>query len=306
MLEIENMKKIRIGYFADGPWSHLAFEKIIADKSIEVAFIVPRSDTEDKTLFNYSQKYKIDYLFPVKINSEEFYENVQKYKCDLFVSMSFNQIFKSKIYNLPPLKTINCHAGKLPFYRGRNILNWVIINDENEFGITVHYIDEGIDTGDIILQRTYKITDEDSYKTLLERAYNNCAEILYDSIKLIQLDQVNPIRQSTIHPVGFYVGKRGFGDEVINWKQTSRDVFNFIRSIDLPGPQATTYLENGSIVKINKAKLIENAPTYKSTVGQVLVKISDNTFLIKTLDSFIEISEVSCEDKIKVGDKFRV
>jgi methionyl-tRNA formyltransferase len=65
--------------------------------------------------------------------------------------MSFNQIFKSEIINLPRLKTINCHAGKLPFYRSRNILNWVLINDEKEFGITVHYVDEGIDTGDIIL-----------------------------------------------------------------------------------------------------------------------------------------------------------
>ena len=64
--------------------------------------------------------------------------------------MSFNQILKKKIINLPHLKTINCHAGKLPFYRGRNVLNRVLINDENEFGITIHYIDEGIDTGDIV------------------------------------------------------------------------------------------------------------------------------------------------------------
>ena len=83
--------------------------------------------------------------------------------------------------SLPKLKTINCHAGKLPFYRGRDILNWVLINDEKEFGITVHYMDEGIDTGDIILQRTFPITDEDSYKTLLERSYDECANILYNT-----------------------------------------------------------------------------------------------------------------------------
>ena len=77
--------------------------------------------------------------------------------------MSFDQIFKEEIINIPPLKIINCHAGKLPFYRGRNILNWALINDEKEFGITVHYVDFGIDTGDSILQKNYEITDDDDY-----------------------------------------------------------------------------------------------------------------------------------------------
>jgi methionyl-tRNA formyltransferase len=96
------------------------------------------------------KKYNIDYLKYENINSKNFIERIKTYFCDLFVSMSFNQIFKDEIINLTPLRIINCHAGKLPFYRGRNILNWVLINDEKEFGITVHYVDEGIDTGDFI------------------------------------------------------------------------------------------------------------------------------------------------------------
>ena len=91
------MEKIRIGYFADGPWSHLAFEKLINDEYIHILFIVPRSDTEDNTLLEYSRKFGIDYLFPVNINSPEFIENVKKYNADLFVSMSFNQIFRNEI-----------------------------------------------------------------------------------------------------------------------------------------------------------------------------------------------------------------
>ena len=118
------MRKIKIGYFADGPWSHLAFKKIIKDDSIDIQFIVPRSDTEDVNLKNFSQKYNIDYLCPVKINSTEFISKSTAYECDLFVSMSFNQIFRNEIINVPKLGVINCHAGSLPFYRGRNILNW--------------------------------------------------------------------------------------------------------------------------------------------------------------------------------------
>jgi methionyl-tRNA formyltransferase len=295
------MKKFRIGYFADGPWSHLAFKKLIADETIEFAFIVPRSDTQDDTLLNYANKHQVDYLFPVRINSDEFYETARKYNCDLFVSMSFNQIYRSKIANLPPLKTINCHAGKLPFYRGRNILNWALINDEKEFGITVHYIDEGIDTGDIILQRNYTITDEDSYGSLLKIAYVECANILYDAIKQIQNGTSNRIPQSLIHQVGFYCGKRGHGDEIINWTESSRDIFNLIRSISSPGPKATTSI-SGSEVQINCARLIEHAPVYKNTVGQLLSKTKTG-FLVKTQDSFIEISEIESNIKLRVGDK---
>lgn len=294
------MSKIKIGYFADGPWSHKAFEKIINDSTIEVQFIVPRSDTSDLTLKEYSEKYRIDYLYPVKINSTEFIKQVKVYDCDLFVSMSFNQIFKNEIIHIPKLKTINCHAGKLPFYRGRNILNWAIINDEKEFGITVHYIDEGIDTGDIILQRVYPIKEEDNYNTLLEVAYNECADILYDAIKLIQENQVKPQKQQSIHPVGLYCGKRVAGDEIINWHQTSRDIYNFIRSICLPGPRATSYF-NGSEVKINSSRLISDAPSYKGKPGQILVK-TPNGYLVKTLDSFIEIVDVESYIKLKVGE----
>jgi len=173
-----------------------------------IEFICVRYDTKDETLKNYCEKYNIDYLKHKNINSKEFLEKIRQYNCDLFVSMSFNQIFKKEIINIPRLKAINCHAGKLPFYRGRNVLNWVLINDEKEFGITVHYIDEGIDTGDIIMQRVYPIIDEDDYNTLLEKAYKECANILYDGIKLIQNTQeVTPIKQTTIHSMGFYCSR---------------------------------------------------------------------------------------------------
>jgi methionyl-tRNA formyltransferase len=215
--------------------------------------------------------------------------------------MSYNQIFRSRIINLPPLKTINCHAGKLPFYRGRNILNWALINDEKEFGITVHYIDEGIDTGDIILQRNFPITDEDTYCTLLDVAYTACAAVLYEAIKKLQSGDIDPIVQTTIHPTGFYCGLRGIGDENIDWKQSSRDLFNFIRAISTPGPQATTSIK-GEEVRIDQAKMIEGVPTYKGTCGQLIGK-TEAGFLVKTVDTYIEISSISTNVKLKVGDK---
>lgn len=298
------MKELKIGYFADGPWSHKAFEKIITDPTIKVMFIVPRNDTKDMQLKNYAQEYNIDYITGAKVNSDEFLEQVKPYGCDMFVSLSYNQIFRERIINLPPMKTINCHAGKLPFYRGRNILNWVLINDENEFGITVHYVDEGIDTGDIILQRTYPITEEDTYYSILNTAYDGCAEVLYDAIKELQKGNITPQKQNDIHPVGFYCGGRGPGDETVNWNQSSRQVFNFIRAVYYPGDILATSYINGSEVKVKRSAIVENAPEYIGIPGQVVGK-TERGVLVKTADTVLEVYDYEYERKLRVGDRLK-
>ncbi len=293
---------MRIGYFADGPWSHNALDEIIKEKNLEIAFVCARFDTQDPVLRTKAEILGIPFVTHQNINSKEFVEFLISSRCDLFVSMSFNQIFKSEIINIPPHKTINCHAGKLPYYRGRNILNWALINDEKNFGVTVHYVDEGIDTGDLILQRIYSISDEDDYSTLLSRSYLYCASILIDAIKIIQAGSVNRIRQASIHPVGSYFPQRKVGDERISWNLSSRELFNFVRSICKPGPEARTFL-NEVEVKINRVELITEAPTYKAIPGAILKKEA-NCLIVKTGDSLVKVTEWSSSTKIKTGDRF--
>ena len=180
-------------------------------------------------------------------------------------------------------------------------MNWVLINDEKEFGITVHYVDKGIDTGDIILQRVYEITDEDDYATLLERAYVGCAGLLYDAIKMIQSDGVRIIRQADIDQVGMYCGRRCAGDEIIDWNQSSREVFNFVRAICKPGPQATSFIR-GEKILINKVRMVEGARSYKNTVGQVVGK-SENGFYVKTWDTVVEVIEYTYNRTVRTGDR---
>ena len=297
------MRKLKIGYFADGPWAHHSLNKILLDDTLEIAFICARNDAPDDTLKFIASENKLDFIIHPNINSKEFLELVSKYACDLFISMSFNQIFKTTIINLPPLKAINCHAGKLPFYRGRNVLNWALINDEKEFGITVHYIDEGIDTGDIILQKCYEITEEDNYSSLLELAYEQCAINLYDAIQAIQNDNVKRIKQKDIDDLGFYCVTRKKGDEYLDWKQKSRDIFNFVRAISRPGPEARTYFQ-GKEVRINKIKYLRNAKNYKGIVGSV-VGVDSEGFFVKTLDSFVKVTEWTCFPSPHIGDRLK-
>lgn len=294
---------MRIGYFADGVWSHKALDPILMDDSLQIPFICARNDKPDPILSIKAKERGIDFITHANVNSDEFLEWMSRYNCEIFVSMSFNQIFKSRIINFPEGKIINCHAGKLPYYRGRNILNWVLINDEKEFGITVHYLDEGIDTGDIISQNCYPITDDDNYGTLLERAYEGCALTLYDSIKIIQDGRQKVKPQKNIDPSGFYCVARKFGDEILDWNQNSRDVFNFVRAICTPGPMARTFLGDSEI-KINAANFLPNAKKYKGIVGAV-VGVDANSFYVKTLDSFIQITDWSGYSKPRIGDRFK-
>jgi methionyl-tRNA formyltransferase len=205
--------------------------------------------------------------------------------------------------NLPKLGAINCHAGKLPFYRGRNVLNWALINDEREFGITVHHIDQGIDTGDIIMQQTFPITDDDTYSSLLNQAYVGCAVLLYDSIKALQSGTATRTPQRDLHPCGFYCVIRREGDERLNWNQPSRDVFNFIRAIGRPGPEARTFL-CGAELRISRAVLIDEAPAYRGIPGSVLSVESDG-LLVKTADSFIKVVEWSGPKRVRNGHRFQ-
>jgi methionyl-tRNA formyltransferase len=297
------MDLLKIGFFADGIWAHKTLEKYICDSTISVSFICGRHEHPDHILKALSENNSIDFMTHPNINSNDFLQRINKYAIDLIVSMSFDQIFKNRLINYPRLKSINCHAGKLPFYRGRNVLNWALINDEKNFGITVHYIDEGIDTGDIIAQQLFEINDQDTYATLLERAHIGCSDLLYKATKQIQSRQINTISQRDIHPLGLYCTARIKGDEKLDWNQSSRDIFNFVRALCKPGPQARTHLGDKEL-RLNRVKILPDAPIYKGIPGAV-VGVDFDGFYVKTRDSFVKVIEWFGIKSVRTGDRLK-
>ena len=125
---------------------------------------------------------------------------------------------------------------------------------------------------------------------------------MYRAICLFKKGGVVGKKQENIHPIGFYCSQRKIGDENINWKDSSRDIFNFIRSICSPGPVARAFI-NGVEVKINKAEMVTGAVTYKCIEGAIL-NIDATSFIVKTKDSFIKITEYTSETDIKIGNRF--
>lgn len=297
----ENMK---LGMFAFGDSARLTIRKILADDTLSIGFITLRKGDEDAELKQVCVDNNIPCFENVNINSKAFIGEVKTLNCDLFVSANYNQIFKTEIINIPKLKTINCHTGMLPFYRGMNALNWTIINGEQEYGITTHMVDEGIDTGDIVHQGKYAIGFYDTYKDIIDQTYSRYADVLYTGIKQLQDGSANIVKQIDIHPTGFYCGARTIGDEVVDWNQSAIDVHNFIRGLYFPPAITAIAYLGDTVVRINKAAPVEGVPTYKGIPGQVIGK-TDRGVIVKTGDSVIEVYDYEASVKLKIGDRLK-
>lgn len=280
------MTKLRIGYFGDGPWASRALEQLVQrDRNVEVSFVVPRYETRDPALIEIAENAGIPVKLYANVNERAALDEIQAFKPDLLVSMSFNQILKNEILSSTKHGAINCHAGALPAYRGRNVINWALINGEKEFGITVHYIDDRIDTGDIIDQVMMPIKKDNYYSDLLELAYKECASILVSSIEKIANGTVN--RRSQLRSGGFYCSQRIEGDEWIDWSWGSQRIYDFVRALSPPGPGAW-FAIGDSVFAAHRSELLEDAPDkigiQGAVVGRrpdgVVVKSGDNVILL--------------------------
>ncbi|SFL84147.1 methionyl-tRNA formyltransferase [Salibacterium qingdaonense] len=300
---------MKIGFFGDGEWAQLAFDKLIRS-NFSISFVVLRYSTPDKDLEKLSNQYSIPVFSLKNVNDKYSMSIFRSYELDLNVSMSFDQIFKKELIELPSFGSINCHAGALPFYRGRNVLNWAIINGEQRFGVTAHYMEEAVDEGDIIKQKFCSIEREDTYNEVLKNAHILCAEVLVEAINEIDSGTENPVKQTSIHPIGSYCTKRREGDEFINWSWSSERIYNFIRGIAPPAPGAHAVLTTGETLIINYAELIRESVQYIGQEGEIINK-KDYCFFVKTEDTMLKVTEYAFQKEteqraLTIGDRFKV
>lgn len=284
-------RPLRIGYFADGRWARRALDHIVEAPELRVLFIVGRHPEPDPKLRDYARRIGVPFTTEPDVNRAEFVDSVREYGADIHVSMSFDQILQPEIIELAPEGFINCHAGALPFYRGRNVLNWVLINGEDRFGVTVHFMDQSIDTGDIITQKFADITEADDYASLLDKATELCAETLYDALLQIRTGEADPTPQREVHPVGFYCSKRREGDEWIDWTWSTERIHNLVRALVPPGPGARTLLDGVPMVILESEK-IPQAPEYIDRPGTVVGRGAEGV-LVKTGDTTLKVSKIA-------------
>ena len=296
-------KKFKVVFFGDNTWAHNTLKKLVKDKSIEILIVFSRIK-KDQVLEKISKQNFIPFRITRNINSIKNINNLANLKPDLLVSMSYDQIFKKKILKLFKNKIINCHAGLLPSYRGRNVLNWVLINGEKNFGITVHKVSKLIDQGHIFDQKIFKIKYSDDYFTILKKSYVECSKILYKTIKKIQNKKAKSIPQKISKIKPSYFRKRRAGDENLNLNQKSIKIYNFVRALVPPGPSAKIFTKNNEI-RVNKVRI----SNYKNNIFNLktICFVNKRSFCFNTIDKkLIYVKQWSSKKKFvpKAGIKF--
>tara|TARA_B100000035_G_scaffold187309_1_gene159826 strand:+ start:775 stop:1725 length:951 start_codon:yes stop_codon:yes gene_type:complete len=297
----------KVGFFGRDKWGVEVLNEINRSKNLEIVFVVTNS-YGDKLIENYCKQKKLKVFFPQNVNQSSFIRKLKKFNADIFISMSYQQIFKKRILNVPPKGIVNCHAGDLPNYRGRNVLNWVLINNEKFFAITIHQVDENIDTGKIILKKKVRINQKDNYLDLIKKTENLCPKLYIKAINDYINGNIKLKDQSKFSKKSTYFRKRIEGDEYINWNWKSEEIYNFTRALVKPGPFARTKFKN-RIYGINFVKPIKNSSNYnpgtiiKNSNG-LTIKTGDNAVKITKLINIKNKKEFEIKNKkyFKIGD----
>jgi methionyl-tRNA formyltransferase len=175
---------------------------------------------------------------PSSIRTVEFANRIENHKPDIIVVVAFGHIIPKNILAIPKIAVINIHASLLPKYRGPAPIQWAIINGETETGVTTMLMDEGLDTGDILLSSKIKIFSDDTSGTLHDRLANLSADVLIQTIERIEAGNIRPISQD--HSQATYAPLLKKNDGRMNWEMPAQTLEAFIRGMT-PWPGAFTF-----------------------------------------------------------------
>lgn len=231
----------------------------------------------------------VSVMQPAGIRTAAFFEELSLVKPDAVVVVAYGRIIPPVILKLPPMGCINVHASLLPAYRGAAPIQWAIINGEAKTGITTMLMDEGLDTGDIILREEAEIHDEDDALALSKRLSEMGASVLIRTLEALNQGFLRPVPQA---------GEPSFApplkkdDGKIDWHLPARKVFDLIRGT-YPWPGAYGYLR-GERVAVLRATLAGSQRTGQP--GRI-EQIGPECVRVSTGNGVLSIMEVKPEGK---------
>jgi methionyl-tRNA formyltransferase len=192
-------------------------------------------------------------LQPVRVKESWFLEKIIALTPDLFVVVAYGHILSGSVLSIPRLGAINIHASLLPKYRGPAPIQWAIINGDEETGVTTMWMDEGMDTGDILLTSKVPIGPEDTAQTLHRRLAEAGAKLLIRTLQRLKSGSITGIQQDKSEAT--YAPFLKKEDGRIDWAKDARSIAALIRGVN-PWPGAFTFL-SGKRLKIYKAKFLQ-------------------------------------------------
>ena len=241
----------------------------------------------------YARKHHIPVLQPKNLKDQAFQDELRSLGADLQVVVAFRMLPEA-VWDMPPKGTFNLHGSLLPKYRGAAPINWAVINGEKETGVTTFFIQHKIDTGDILLQKSMPIGENETAGDVHDRMMHLGAEAVLETVKMIESGeyelQVQDDSQATKAPKIFHETCE------INFNQPADQVHNFIRGLS-PYPAAWTTLreQNLKIFQTTKEITLHDLPPGRF--------FSDHKKWLKisTPDGFVQVHELQLEGRKRMG-----
>lgn len=227
-------------------------------------------------------------LQPESLKDLDFQIQLKELKPDLGIVVAY-RILPREVYTIPQLGTFNLHASLLPKYRGAAPIQWALINGEKVTGVTTFFLEEKVDTGNIILQREVPIDDEDNFQTLHDKLAIVGSQLVLETVKLIETGKFELIPQDE----SLATPAPKITKEIcrINWFNRAQEIHNLIRGLT-PTPGAFT-IHNGKVIKIYKSKITDLKSA--DTPGKVV--LDKNEIFVNTGDYLLLILELQPESR---------
>lgn len=239
-------------------------------------------------------KYNIPVFQPTTLKNDSCKNILEEIDPDLIVVVAYGKILPKYILDYPKYKCINIHGSLLPRYRGAAPIQWSVLNGETQTGVTSMYMDEGMDTGDIILQNKIKIGENETSNELFDRMKTLAANTLVETLNLVKLGKIKSTKQNDT--LATYAPMLSKSISKIDFSKSALQVHNKIRGLN-SWPSAYTIFK-GKKLKIHLSSL-SNLKAKKA--GQI---VSLNPFVVGCGDNnSIEIKEVQLEGKRRMSAK---
>ena len=229
---------------------------------------------------------------PLKVRDEEFVETLRAYNPDVIVVVAFGQIIPLSILQMPKFGCVNIHGSLLPKYRGAAPIQWAVLDGEKETGITTILMDEGIDTGDILLKKTIKIDTDETSGSLFDKLMALGAETILETLDELEKGSLTPIKQGESLTAYAKMLTKAMG--LIDFTRPAKELDCFVRGMN-PWPSAYTLL-SGKTLKLWKVRAVEGS----GKAGSV-IDIGKESFTIACGEGAIEVLEVQLEGKKRMS-----
>lgn len=235
-------------------------------------------------------KYNIPVYQPRRVREAECIEELRKYEADIMVVVAFGQILPKEILEMTPYGCVNVHASLLPKYRGAAPIQWSIIDGEEVTGVTTMQMDEGLDTGDMLLKTEIPMDAKETGGSLHDKLADAGAKLCVETLKALEEKTVTPVPQGETTTSYAKMLDKQLGN--IDWNQSGIAIERLIRGLT-PWPSAYTRW-NGKVMKIWDAQVMEGSSDKEPGT---IVKVEKDAFFVQTGEGLLKVCELQIPGK---------